>query len=140
MIRPAVVDVAQAGEDLLALKGEADVRLEIDSTLLKVVSRLKEPGGTLGLDVLDLPEVDFNLEDMWLLAHGNQVPLSMGGNHRCCQMSVDERITVLDHTFWIWGKVHQARWSAQMWYGVIEPVALFSRKTCLFVNRTLANV
>ena len=69
MIRPAAVDVTQAGGDLLALEGEANVRLEIDSIPLKVtllVGCLKEPGGILGLDVLDLPEVDFSLKDMWL--------------------------------------------------------------------------
>ena len=142
--RPAAVDVAQAGGDLLALEGEADVRLEIDSTPLKVtllVGRLKEPGGILGLDVLDLPEVDFSLKDMWLSAHGNQVPLSKGGKHRCCRMSVEETIVVPpDHAIWIRGKVHQARWSPQMRYGIIEPVASFSRKTGLLVDRALVNV
>ena len=56
-------------------------------------------------------------------------------------LPVEERIVVPpDHAIWIRGKVHQARWSPQMRYGIIEPVASFSRKTGLLVDRALVNV
>ena len=140
-IKPTDVDVTQVGGDTLPVQMQVDLTLDIAGAKVQItvfVASLGENGGILGLDILDLPEVDFSLKEKWISVAGNRASLMKAAGYQCSRMTVAENTVIPpEHAVWVKGRIDKKRWSPDLQYGIVEPSKTFITNTGMYVDRAV---